>query len=51
MALQPGEEIREEVHEDRNQFFRVQKGEGEFWIDGIKTKIESDTAMIVEIGR
>ena len=24
MALQPGEEIGEEVHEDRDQFFRIE---------------------------
>ena len=31
MALQPGEEIGEEVHEDHDQFFRVEDGEGEVW--------------------
>jgi mannose-6-phosphate isomerase-like protein (cupin superfamily) len=34
MALRPGEEIGEEVHHDRDQFFRVEKGKGEIWIDG-----------------
>lgn len=29
MALQPGEEIGEEVHKDRDQFFRIEEGEGE----------------------
>lgn len=29
MALKPGEEIGEEVHADRDQFFRVEKGKGE----------------------
>lgn len=28
MALQPGEEIGEEVHADHDQFFRVEKGRG-----------------------
>ena len=32
MTLQPGEEIGEEVHEDHDQFFRVEKGKGEVWI-------------------
>ena len=32
MTLQPGEEIGEEVHDDRDQFFRVEKGRGEVWI-------------------
>jgi mannose-6-phosphate isomerase-like protein (cupin superfamily) len=50
MALQPGEEIGEEVHTDVDQFFRVEKGEGEVWIDGRRTKIESDTAILVPAG-
>lgn len=50
MALQPGEEIGEEVHNDRDQFFRVEKGKGEIWIDGTMAKITSDMAMIVPMG-
>jgi mannose-6-phosphate isomerase-like protein (cupin superfamily) len=50
MALRPGEEIGEEVHRDRDQFFRVEKGKGEVWIDGHKSKIEGDTAIIVPAG-
>lgn len=50
MALQPGEEIGEEVHEDHDQFFRVEKGKGEVWIDGVRTKIKSDDAIIVPAG-
>ena len=50
MALQPGEEIGEEVHEDHDQFFRVEKGKGEVWIDGVRTKIKGDDAIIVPAG-
>lgn len=50
MALQPGEEIGEEVHEDRDQFFRVEQGEGEVLIDGKRTAIRSDMAIIVPAG-
>ena len=50
MTLQPGEEIGEEVHEDHDQFFRVEKGKGEVWIDGERTKIKSDDAIIVPAG-
>lgn len=50
MALEPGEEIGEEVHEDRDQFFRVEKGEGEVLIDGKRTAIRSDMAIIVPAG-
>ena len=42
MALRPGEEIGEETHKDRTQFLRVEKGSGEVWIDGTRTKIKSD---------
>jgi mannose-6-phosphate isomerase-like protein (cupin superfamily) len=50
MALQPGEEIGEEVHPDRDQFFRVEEGSGEVSIDGAKSAIESETAIIVPAG-
>ena len=50
MSLRPGEDIGEETHSDVDQFFRVEKGKGEVLIDGRKTKIESDTAIIVPAG-
>ena len=50
MALRPGEEIGEEVHDDHDQFFRIEKGEGEVWIDGQRTKIKADDAIIVPAG-
>ena len=50
MSLAPGEEIGEEVHTDRDQFFRIEEGEGEVFIDGRTTAIESDTAILVPAG-
>ncbi|MCO5073974.1 MAG: cupin domain-containing protein [Rhizobiaceae bacterium] len=50
MALQPGEEIGEEIHGDRDQFFRVENGNGEIVIDGVASRIKADTAMIVPAG-
>lgn len=50
MALRPGEEIGEEVHKDRTQFFRVEQGRGELLMDGVVTQIESATAIIVPAG-
>lgn len=50
MALKPGEEIGEEVHDDHDQFFRVETGKGEVWIDGKRTAIQDDDAMIVPAG-
>ncbi|MDP1778128.1 MAG: cupin domain-containing protein, partial [Brevundimonas sp.] len=50
MALQPGEEIGEEVHEDHDQFFRIESGAGEVLIDGKRTPIKDDDAVIVPAG-
>ncbi len=50
MALKPAEEIGEEVHPDRDQFFRVEAGRGEVWIDGNRTKITSGDAILVPFG-
>lgn len=50
MSIKPGEDIGEEVHMDRDQFFRVEKGTGEVWVDGMRTKIESDFGIVVPAG-
>ena len=50
MSLEPGEEIGEEVHEDHDQFFRLEQGHGEVVIDGTRRKIKSDDAIIVPAG-
>ena len=50
MAIEPGEEIGEEVHPDRDQFFRIEEGAGEVWIDGRRTKVESDFGILVPAG-
>jgi mannose-6-phosphate isomerase-like protein (cupin superfamily) len=50
MTLTPGQEIGEEVHEDRDQFFRVEVGEGELVIDGVTHRVAADFAMIVPAG-
>jgi mannose-6-phosphate isomerase-like protein (cupin superfamily) len=50
MSLAPGEEIGEEVHQSGDQFFRVEKGKGEVWIDGKMTKFKSDDAFLVPAG-
>ena len=50
MAIEPGEEIGEEIHEDRDQFFRVETGSGEVLIDGTRSKIAPDDGIIVPAG-
>ncbi len=50
MTLQPGDEIGAEVHEDRDQFFRIEGGSGEVLIDGKRTPVKDDDAIIVPAG-
>ena len=50
MSLAPGEDIGDEVHDDTDQFFRVEGGEGVVSIDGKETRIEADTAIVVPAG-
>ena len=50
MTLRPGEEIGEEVHDDRDQFFRIEAGAGEVWIDGACNAVKADNGIIVPQG-
>jgi len=50
MALRPGEDIGEEVHEDRDQFFRFETGAGEVRIDGVANPVRADSGVIVPAG-
>lgn len=50
MSLLPNEEIGMEVHEDNDQFFRFEKGEGKVIIDGNEYKIGDGSAIIVPSG-
>jgi len=50
MSLEPGQEIGAEVHEDHDQFFRIESGEGAVVIDGKRTEVKDDDAIIVPAG-
>ena len=50
MSLAAGEEIGEETHEDRDQFFRFEEGEGVVVIDGKDNVVKEDMAVIVPAG-
>ena len=50
MTLPPGCDIGEEVHEDRDQFFRIEEGEGTIAIDGVENRVEDEFAVIVPAG-
>jgi mannose-6-phosphate isomerase-like protein (cupin superfamily) len=50
MALRPGEEIGEETHDDIDQFFRFEEGEGAVVIDGVKHAVKDGKAVVVPSG-
>jgi mannose-6-phosphate isomerase-like protein (cupin superfamily) len=50
MTLPLGCDIGEEVHEDRDQFFRIEEGEGVVRIDGVDNRVTDDFAVIVPAG-
>ena len=50
MSLKPGEEIGEEVHQDHDQFFRFESGQGKVIIDGVEHQIRDGNGVIVPAG-
>lgn len=50
MSLKPGEEIGSEVHEENDQFFRFETGEGKVIINETEYKVEDGDAVIVPAG-
>ncbi|MFZ2190549.1 MAG: cupin domain-containing protein [Candidatus Magasanikiibacteriota bacterium] len=50
MSLKPNEEIGMEVHEDNDQFFRFEAGEGKVLIDGNEYLVKDGDAVIVPAG-
>ncbi len=50
MSLRPSEDIGLEVHEENDQFFRVEKGSGKCVIDGTEHEIADGSAIVVPAG-
>jgi mannose-6-phosphate isomerase-like protein (cupin superfamily) len=50
MALKPGEDIGEEVHEHVDQFFRIEQGEAKVIIDDQEDVLKEDMVAIVPAG-
>jgi mannose-6-phosphate isomerase-like protein (cupin superfamily) len=50
MSLKPGEEIGEEVHNNLDQFFRFEEGEGKVVIEGEEFQIEDGFAVVIPAG-
>jgi mannose-6-phosphate isomerase-like protein (cupin superfamily) len=50
MNLKPGEEIGLETHDENDQFFRFEAGEGKVLIDGNEYPVTDGTAVVVPAG-
>ncbi len=50
MSLLPNEDIGMEVHEDTDQFFRVDSGDGKVIINGEESVITDGFAVVVPMG-
>ena len=50
MSLLPNEEIGMEVHNENDQFFRFEKGEGKVVIDGNEYTVGDGDAVVVPMG-
>jgi len=50
MSLLPGEEIGAEVHENIDQFIRIEKGTGKAVLDRVETEVKDDFAIVVPAG-
>jgi mannose-6-phosphate isomerase-like protein (cupin superfamily) len=50
MTLQVGEEIGQETHPDRDQFIRVEAGQGEAILDGERHALSDGAAVVIPAG-
>ena len=50
MCLKPGEDIGEEVHDNVDQFFRIEEGEAKVIIDSKEDIVKEDMVAIVPAG-
>lgn len=50
MNIKPGDEIGEEIHEEHDQFLRVESGEAKFVLDGEEVSGGDGFAVVVPAG-
>lgn len=50
MTIQPGEDIGQETHHDRDQFIRVEAGEAEAILDGERHALSDGWAVVIPAG-
>lgn len=47
MSLNPGEDVGEEIHNDTDQFFRIDEGQGEAHINGEVFTIKDGSSIVI----
>lgn len=50
MSLNPEEEIGKETHDDNDQFFRIEAGQGKCIIDGNEYELKDGDAIVIPAG-
>lgn len=50
MSLEPNSEIGEEVHDDTDQFFRIEEGEGKAILDGTEHNLKDGSTVTIRQG-
>ncbi len=50
MTLGVGEDIGMEIHDDHDQFIRIEQGKAEVILDGEKTTVEDNFAIVIPAG-
>ena len=50
MSIQAGEDIGMEVHEEHDQFIRIEKGTGVAVLDGVEHQVSDDWAIVIPAG-
>jgi len=50
MSLKPGEDIGEEIHNNVDQFIRIEEGVGKVVLNGEETEVKDDWATVVPAG-
>ena len=50
MSLESGEDIGMEVHEEHDQFIRIEQGQGKAVLNGEESEIEDDSAVVIPAG-
>jgi len=50
MNILPGQEIGEEIHEDGDQFLRIEQGQCKVILDDIEYNVQEDSGIVIKSG-